>query len=279
MLASRGEREKGMVTVKTIESGTESRAVVRELLASYAETGDRALRDHLVEIHRGLARWAAAKFVNRGEPFDDLEQVAMMGLLKALDRYDPAQGHEFSTYAVSTMFGELRRHLRDHAWKIHLPRSLHDRHAAIRKTISVLTQELGRSPTLNEVAARAGTSLEQVVEAMEVGTRARPTSLESASVERESSLSEAQAAMTGVEERADMAALLNRLSPRARQVVRMRFVDEMSQAEIGRSLGVSQMQISRILSQSLARLRAWAAEGPGGVRPADPGSAGVPARA
>jgi RNA polymerase sigma-B factor len=167
------------------------------------------------------------------------------------------------------MFGELRRHLRDHGWKVHLPRSLHDRHALIRKTISTLTQELGRSPTLNEVATRSNTSVDQVVEAMELDTRARPTSLDSAPFDRDSLLGEGQGAITGVEERADMVALLRRLSPRAREVVRMRFVEEMSQAEIGRTLGVSQMQISRILTQSLDRLRRWA----------DEAASGVPARA
>jgi RNA polymerase sigma-B factor len=254
-----------MVTAETIESGTEPRAAVRELLVSYAHTGDRTTRDQLVTLHRGLVRWAAGKFANRGEPLDDLEQVAVVGLLKAIDRYDANQGREFSTYAVATMFGELRRHLRDHGWKVHLPRSLHDRHALIRKTVSTLTQELGRSPTLNEIACQSGTTLDQVVEAMELDARARPTSLDSTPFDRDSSLAEGQGAMTGVEERADMAALLRRLSPRARDVVRMRFVDEMSQAEIGMKLGVSQMQISRILSQSLDRLRSWASEERTGV--------------
>lgn len=246
-------------------SGALSKDAARRLLDAYAQNQDVDARNQLVAAHQPLARWAAAKFANRGEPVDDLEQVALMGLLKAIERYDPEQGAAFSTYAVATMLGELRRYLRDHAWKVHLPRSLHDRHHQVLKTIDLLTAELGRSPTLTEVSRRSGTTVEQVVEAMEVGSRGRPASLEEQTegdgLDRQVSLADAHAGITRVEERADVAALLGRLSPRAQLVVQMRFLLDMTQEEIGQRLGVSQMQISRILSQSLDRLRAWASEG------------------
>lgn len=248
-------------------SGGEAADAVTSLLARYAERPDQGLRDQLVEAHRGLVRWAAGKFSNRGEPLDDLEQVAAVGLLKAIDRFDPGQGAGFSSYAVSTMLGELKRHFRDHAWKVHLPRSLHDRHMAVQGAIQALTQDLGRSPTIAEIGREAGISSEEVVEAIEVSARGRPASLEarrdSGGPDDDSSLGEAQAEMAFVEERADVTALLERLPQRERMVVSMRFMQEMSQAEIGKRLGVSQMQISRILSRSLLQLRSWAGDGPG----------------
>jgi RNA polymerase sigma-B factor len=253
-------------TVETI-SGGEAADTATSLLARYAEHPEQGLRDELVAAHRGLVRWAAGKFSNRGEPTDDLEQVAAIGLLKAIDRFDSAQGAGFSSYAVATMLGELKRHFRDHAWKLHLPRSLHDRHLAVRGAIQSLTQELGRSPTIAEIGRRAGLSSEQVVEAMEVSSRGRPSSLEarldSDGPDDDPALAEAPAEMAFVEQRADVTALLERLPPRERMVVSMRFMQEMSQAEIGKRLGVSQMQISRILSQSLVRLRNWAGDGAG----------------
>lgn len=245
---------------------------VARLAIEYSRSRDGILRDELVVAHRGLARWAAGKFGNRGEPLEDLEQVAMMGLLAAIDRFDPAMGRaQFSSYAVATMLGELKRHFRDHSWRVHLPRSLHDRHLLVQSTMRSLTEESGRSPTIAELGQQARISVEQVVEAMEVGSRGRPASLEATDaaehLESDPSLGAQQPEMTEVENRADVTALLGRLSPRDRTVVYLRFVQDMSQAEIGRRVGVSQMQISRILTRSLLHLRELATEG-GGMAPA-----------
>jgi RNA polymerase sigma-B factor len=235
---------------------------VRAALAGYAATRRPELREDLVLAHLGLAHWAAARFAGRGEAVDDLVQVAVVGLVKAIDRFDPDRGPEFSGYAVSTMLGELKRHFRDEGWEVHLPRGVHDRYLRVRAAVDELTQELGRSPALDEVADRASVSTEQVVEATDVATAWRPASLD----ERDDSddgddrrhvPGTADPGFLAAEGRADFDPLLARLPPRARLVLQLRFVDDLTQSEIATRLGVSQMQVSRILSQTLSRLRAW----------------------
>ncbi len=234
-------------------------------MTRFASTRQPDLRDALVVSHLGLAHWAAARFAGRGESVDDLVQVAVVGLVKAVDRFDPDRGPEFSGYAVSTMMGELKRHFRDRGWDVHLPRGVHDRYLRVRAAVDELTQELHRSPAVDEIAERAGVSPDEVVEATDVATVWRPASLDER-LETEDGDDErhvpgtADLGFSSAEGRADLDPLLARLSPRARQALRLRFVNDLTQSEIAARLGVSQMQVSRILSSSLTRLRAWHSE-------------------
>jgi RNA polymerase sigma-B factor len=231
-------------------------------MVRFAATRQPELREELVMAHLGLAHWAASRFAGRGESVDDLVQVAMVGLVKAIDRFDPDRGPEFSGYAVSTMLGELKRHFRDRGWDVHLPRGVHDRYLRVRAAVDELTQELGRSPSLGEIADRARVKPEEVVEATDVAAVWRPASLDER-FESDEADEPRQVPTAGdpgfaaAEGRADLDPLLARLPPRARIAVRLRFVDDLTQSEIAERLGVSQMQVSRILSQSLSRLRAW----------------------
>src|SRR5436305_7721603 len=151
---------------------------LRRKFHDYAETRDRALRDELITAHMGLAEYLARRFTNRGEPLDDLVQVAALGLLKAVDRFDPERGLEFSTYATPTIVGELKRHFRDKGWAVRVPRRIQELHLRLGSVVSTLAQELGRSPTIQEIAREAGASEEDVLEAMEAGRAYRLGSID-----------------------------------------------------------------------------------------------------
>src|SRR5881398_3162204 len=156
----------------------DERAELRQKFADYAAARDPALRDELVAAHLGLAEYLARRFSNRGEPMDDLVQVASLGLLKAVDRFDPERGVEFSTYATHTVVGELKRHFRDKGWAVRAPRRMQELYLRLGKVISTLSQDLGRSPTIPELAAEAQVSEEEVLEAMEAGQAYRFASLD-----------------------------------------------------------------------------------------------------
>src|SRR5438270_11190866 len=147
----------------------DDRDELRRKFAEFARTRDRATRDELITAHMGLAEYLARRFTNRGEPLDDLLQVASLGLLKAVDRFDPGRGLEFSTYATPTIVGELKRHFRDQGWAVRVPRRVQELHLRLGKVVSTLPQDLGRSPTIGEIAERAGASEAEVLEAMEAG--------------------------------------------------------------------------------------------------------------
>src|SRR3954463_16287143 len=155
----------------------DEREELRRKFHLYATTRDRALRDDLVTAHMGLAEYLARRFTNRGEPLDDLVQVAALGLLKAVDRFDPERGLEFSTYATPTIVGELKRHFRDKGWAVRVPRRVQELHLRLGKVVSGLSQDLGRSPTIGEIAERADASEEGVLEGMkQAGPTASPPS-------------------------------------------------------------------------------------------------------
>src|SRR5438270_733243 len=156
----------------------DEREELRRKFDEYHRTGDPGLRDELVTAHLGLAEYLARRFANRGEPLDDLVQVASVGLLKAVDRFDPERGLEFSTYATPTIVGELKRHFRDKGWAVRVPRRVQELHLRLGKVVSSLSQDLGRSPTIGEIAERAGASEEEVLEAMEAGRAYRFASLD-----------------------------------------------------------------------------------------------------
>src|SRR5882724_5629913 len=154
------------------------RQELRDRLEEYARTGDKVLRDEIVGSQVGLAEYLARRFKNRGEPIEDLIQVALLGLLKAVERFDPSRGLEFSTFATPTIVGELKRHFRDKGWAVRVPRRVQELHLRLGKVVSSLSQDQGRSPTIGEIAERAGASEEEVLEAMEAGRAYRFASLD-----------------------------------------------------------------------------------------------------
>ncbi|MDX6702305.1 MAG: polymerase sigma-B factor [Baekduia sp.] len=233
-----------------------------ELLRRYARTRDPQLREQLVHRYLPLARYAASQYRRGSEPFDDLVQVASIGLLKAIDRYDPIRGAAFSSYAMPTMSGELRRHFRDRGWAVRPPRDLQESALAIEKATEVLGRELGRSPTVGELAERAGLDEEAVLEAREALTARLSTSLSTPSAGREdedlgleSRLGVDDDGFVQAEHRATLDALSRTLTPREREIVRLRFDQDLTQAEIGRLVGLSQMHVSRLLRMAVDKLR------------------------
>ena len=237
------------------------RQELRRQFATYAKTREPALRDELVSAHLGLAEYLARRFANRGEPLDDLVQVASLGLLKALDRFDPERGVEFSTYATHTIVGELKRHFRDKGWSIRAPRRMQELYLRLGKVVASMGQELGRSPTIAELAMETKVSEEEVLEALEAGQAYRSASLDVATEEGESlaaRLGEEDPSLEDAERRATLSPLLAQLPPRERLILQLRFFDGLTQSEIANRLQISQMHVSRLLARSLAQLRAAA---------------------
>jgi RNA polymerase sigma-B factor len=220
-----------------------------------------ALRDELVAAHLGLAEYLARRFANRGEPLDDLVQVASLGLLKAVGRFDPERGVEFSTYATHTIVGELKRHFRDKGWAIRAPRRMQELYLRLGKVVATLGQELGRSPTIAELATEVEVSEEEVLEALEAGQAYRFTSLDAPArgdSEGEtlgSRLGENDAGLDSAERRATLSPLLERLPRREQLILHLRFFEGLTQSEIAGRLQISQMHVSRLLARSLAQLR------------------------
>jgi RNA polymerase sigma-B factor len=227
--------------------------------------GDAAAREAMIERHLPLARQLAWRFRHRSEPLADLVQVACVGLVAAVDRWDPERGTSFASFAIPTILGELRRHFRDHTWTVRPPRELQELWLLICRTRDELWQELGREPTARDVAKRLGVTIEQVSEALEAGAtragrsldeRLRPDDGNSATV------LDGAAAPCDDFAAADAAITLEQasrvLDRRSREVVRLRYLDDLLQREIAERVGCSQMQVSRILSQAMARLQATA---------------------
>lgn len=223
-------------------------------------------RNRMVVAYQGLAYSLAARFAQRGQELDDLNQVAMIGLVKAVDRFDTDRGVALTTFATATILGELKRHLRDRSWSVRLPRRVHDLHLRVQQSIDDLSQDLGRSPAITEIASHVGASTEDVVEALDAGGLRHNTPLEAPSPACGdgrgvgSRLGRSDRGLAEVDGRVSLSPLLERLSERQRQVLALRFGSGCSQSEIARRIGVSQMQVSRLLSKSLTQLRTWAAE-------------------
>ena len=245
----------------------DERDELRRRFDEYARTREPALRDELITAHLGLAEYLARRFANRGEPLDDLIQVASVGLLKAVDRFDPERGLEFSTYATPTIVGELKRHFRDKGWAVRVPRRVQELHLRLGKVVSSLSQDEGRSPTIAEIAERAGASEEEVLEAMEAGRAYRFASLDAPGGSGEddtqtlaSQLGEDDPLLTGIEHRVALSPLISELPRREQVILHLRFFDGLTQSEIAGRLGISQMHVSRLLARSLAKLRGSAEE-------------------
>jgi len=241
--------------------------VIRDLHRLYHESPNEDLCRQLVEAHTGLAYRLTQRFANRGEPADDLMQVALLGLVKAVQGFEPDRGLRFSTYATPTIIGELKRYFRDRGWAVRLPRRVHDLYLDVQHAVDDLSQEMGRSPTVSQVAERVGATEEAVIEAMEAGGLRRSTSLEAQlSPDDRRSLAnvvgDVDRRFEDVDRGLTLAVVVRRLPEVEQEIVRLRFVEGLTQQEIARRVGRSQMQVSRMLSRSLERLRAWISEGP-----------------
>ena len=236
---------------------------LRNKLQEYAETGDKELRDAIVASQVGLAEYLARRFKNRGEPIEDLIQVALLGLLKAVERFDPSRGLEFSTFATPTIVGELKRHFRDKGWAVRVPRRVQELHLRMGTVVNSLSQELGRSPTIPEIAHRAEVSVDEVLEAMEAGRAYRFSSIDAPAGDDEDRAQSPAAAQLGeddsgleeVEQRMLLSPLIASLPKREQMIIHLRFFRGMTQSEIAARLGISQMHVSRLLARSLAQLR------------------------
>jgi RNA polymerase sigma-B factor len=232
-------------------------------LATLEKTDPRRerLREILVEEHLPLVRHFARRFSNRGEPFDDLLQVGTLGLIAAIDRFDPSRGVEFLSFAVPTITGEIKRHFRDQGWSVRVPRRLQELHLSLNAAVSELSQKNGHAPTPSELAEHLGIPRAEVLEGLAVANAYRSSSLdERLSGEEDSptlaaTLGEEDAALEGVEYRESLQPLLATIPARERRILILRFFGNMTQSQIAADIGISQMHVSRLLSQTLAKLR------------------------
>lgn len=237
----------------------EERERLHRLFDEYRRTGDPAVRDELATAQIGLAVHLARRFEHRGIPTDDLVQVASLALVKAIDRFEPERGLEFSTFATPTILGELKRHFRDRGWSVRVPRRIQELHVRLNSIVDELHQELGRSPTIAEMAERSQCSEDDVLEALEASQSYRSSSLDTPRTEDGATLEERigdeNDAPARVENRMLVDRLLESLPPRERLMIRLRFFEELTQSEIADRLGISQMHVSRLLSRCLDRFR------------------------
>jgi RNA polymerase sigma-B factor len=236
-------------------------SVRQKLHEAYAASGDAALRAELLASYDGFARSLALKYRHR-ESVDDLVQVARIGLLHAIDRFDPALGRPFPLFARITITGELKRHIRDRTWGMRVPRSLQEDYLNVMRAVDELTAERSDSPPIEAVAVRCGISIERVVEAMELRVTQRTLSIDVpsgfGSDDPVIELGQEDVGFRQLENRQLLANLLGRLPERDRRIVELRFIDELTQSEIAAQVGVSQMCVSRVLARTLGRLRVWA---------------------
>jgi RNA polymerase sigma-B factor len=217
-------------------------------------------RTSLVHLHLPLVEHCARRFRNRGEPYEDLVQVGTIGLIKAIDRFDPDRGVEFSTYATPTIIGEIKRNFRDKGWAIRVPRRLQELRLQIGAASAELTHTLGRSPTPRELAESIGCSVEEVIEGIESGNAYATLSLDAADAGDEGGslldgLGVDDEELEHVEIRESIRPLLDQLEPREKKILLLRFFKNMTQSQIAEEIGVSQMHVSRLLGRTLERLR------------------------
>jgi RNA polymerase sigma-B factor len=234
------------------------------LLERYAEHRDPADLEEIVRRFRPLVRKLALRYARADEPLDDLEQIGSLGLIKAIHRFDPAKGFAFTSFAVPTIVGELRRSFRDTAWTAHVPRGTQERVALVRRASDAHATEHGRAPTVGELAAALDLDEELVVDALQAGASMFPLSLDGPGGARDGEddptalgdlLGEEDGGFGLVEDRVALRAAMQTLTPKQRHVIALRFDEGLKQSEIGQRLGCSQMQVSRLLRAALERLR------------------------
>jgi RNA polymerase sigma-B factor len=219
---------------------------------------DPAARDEMITANLGLAHQLARRFLHRGEPLDDLVQVASVALVKSVDRFDPGRGVDFAAFATRTIIGELKRHFRDKGWAVRASRRVQELYLELGHATSALVQELGRSPTVAELAQATSASEEAVIEAIEAGQGYRATSIDASDNEDDplsARLGEEDTSYGSVEDRALLGPALATLPVREQAILRMRFIEGLTQSEIAVAVGVSQMHVSRLLAASLEKLR------------------------
>ncbi len=251
-------------TQRSTSADTQALSVLpdRELFVRMRSGGDARARELLIDRYLPLARRLARRYQHTDEPIEDLIQVASIGLLKAVDRFDCSREVMFSSYAVPTILGELKRHFRDRTWSVRVPRDLQELALRVDQTVTRLSHGRRRSPSVGDVARAVEVSEEQVLEALEAMGAYRASSLDVPRSSREDE-SESVAETIGstdqgydrAEERATLEPLMAGITERERTVLRLRFSDDLTQAEIGERIGVSQMQVSRLIRQALSRLR------------------------
>lgn len=250
------------MTSKTSGKSAWDKEKTRELFRRFKEEGDMDAREKLVMSHLNLVRFIANKFKNRGEPIDDLVQVGYLGLLKAIDRFDPSRGLEFTTFATPTIMGEIKRHFRDKGWSVRMPRRLQELSAKVNQATDTLTSQLQRSPTIAEIADYLDATVDEVLEAMESSSAYSSVSLEAPSgaddddtpsvIDRYAT-EDSDLAFT--DDRIIIEEALASFSPRERDVIEMRFLKGMTQIEIAEKLGISQVQVSRLLRRTLKKIQ------------------------
>jgi RNA polymerase sigma-B factor len=240
----------------------------RELFLRYHRDGDTQARDQLVERFLPLARQLARRYQRASEPLDDLLQVASLGLIKAIDRFDPDREIAFSSYAVPTILGEIKRYFRDRTWAVRVPRDLQELTLRVDRAVGELSDELRRQPSVKEIGAAIGVDEEEVLEALQAGGAYRAVSFDAPRTGGDEDVATVgdsvgidEHGFDRAEERATIQQLMATVTPREREVLKMRFEQDMTQAEIGAVIGVSQMQVSRVIRRALERLRNLA-EGP-----------------
>jgi RNA polymerase sigma-B factor len=264
--ADAGEIVEVMAEAPRIQHGSRERTHARELFERLSalplDNPERLrIRGELVELHLPLVEYLARRFRNRGEWLDDLTQVATIGLIKSIDRFDLERGVEFSTYATPTIVGEIKRHFRDKGWAVRVPRRLQELKLALTKAIGDLAQRLGRAPTVAELAAHLQMSEEDVLEGLESANAYSTVSLDAPDSGDEDAPAVAESlgmvddALEGVEYRESLKPLLERLPPREKRILLLRFFGNMTQSQIATELGISQMHVSRLLAKTLAQLR------------------------
>jgi RNA polymerase sigma-B factor len=237
------------------------------LLMRYRRAGDVAARDELIALYMPLAVRLAQRYRSVNEAADDLVQVAALALVKAIDRFDPDRDVSLSSYAVPTIIGELKRYFRDAGWAVRVPRDLQELALRVTRADDAVSRRLGRSPTAAELAAEVGVTIEQIVEAQEAATAYAAVPLDASTPEgdeteprrrAESTLGREDPGYGRAEQRVLLGSLMTRLDEREREILRLRFNEDLTQSEIGRRLGLSQMHVSRLIRRALARLQAAA---------------------
>lgn len=234
-----------------------------DLFREYARDRSQATRDKLVMHHQNLVHYLAGKFANRGIPLEDLAQVGMIGLINAVDRFDPERGLKFSTYATPTILGEIRRHFRDKGWSMKVPRRLQELNIAAARASEQLSASLGRSPTIQEVSAKIGASEEETLEALELGNAYETVPLdapiqgqgESAPLTLSEFLGAEDESLHRINSYGDLQQAMDALDPRERAIIYYRFFKDMSQTQVADRLNVSQMHVSRLQHKAMKRLR------------------------
>jgi RNA polymerase sigma-B factor len=243
-----------------------ARAEEKRGLELFNRLPDEEAREELVSLYQPLAEYLARRFFGRGEPIEDLTQVASIGLLKAIDRFDTERGVKFSTYATATIVGELKRHFRDKGWALRVPRRLQESGLKVGRAVTDLYQDLGRAPTVREIAERTGLSEEEVLEAQETAQAYTTASLDAPTDEEGSTtgdrLGTEEESFEFLEGWASVAPAIRELPPRERHILYLRFFRGFTQTRIAEELGISQMHVSRLLSRTLSVLREQVIDGP-----------------